>query len=192
MKLVPASLAVLCAVAAPAAVASPAGAPSPAAATAAFGRLLHHRYGAGIRGYWTCPAAQRGVGGRSHLGCLGEIHIGRRWHQVSTDAALSRNRVVFGHLAARTWTRHWWPYSRHFILRSHEPQVPGVVSVNSNAYDWGWLAMAQGLKAGHTGRVDALDGDSAGLARFFSFRCSRPRSLITCRNAIGDVMRYRP
>jgi hypothetical protein len=51
---------------------------------------------------------------------------------------------------------------------------------------------AQGLKAGHTRRVDALDGDSAGLLRFFTFSCSRRSSLITCRNAIGDVMRYRP
>ena len=71
--------------------------------------------------------------------------------------------------------------------------MPGVVSVNSSAYDWGWLAMgAHGLKAGHTGRVDAYDGDGAGLLRFFSFTCSSSGSDITCRNALGDEMRYRP
>lgn len=193
MKVALASLAVLCATAAPATGASRASAPSPSAATAAFGQLLHQRYGSVIRGYWRCPAGQKGVGGSNRLGCLGEVHTGSRWHQVSADAGLHQGRVVFGHLTTWKWTRHWWPYSRHFILRSHEPQVPGVVSVNSLPYDWGWLAMgAEGLKAGSTRLVDAYDGDDNGLHRFFTFTCTRKGSVTTCRNALGDAMRYRP
>lgn len=106
---------------------------------------------------------------------------------------MRNGHVVFSHLSGYTWTRHWWPYSRHFILRSQEPQVPGVVSVNSNAYDWGWLAMgAGGLKDGQTRRVDAFDGYASGFLRFFIFTCSRHGSVITCRNALGDAMRYKP
>jgi len=191
MKLRLAALAALCAAATPAALASPAPTPSPGASTAAFGKLLHHRYGPSLHGYWTCPAGQSD--GRNQRGCLGEVRAGRYWHQVSTDASLKNGRVVFAHVFVQTWKRHWWPYSRRFILRSQESQVPGVVSVNSNAYDWGWLAMgAHGLRAGNTRLVDAYDGDGAGRLRFFNFTCTRRGSVTTCRNALGDVMRYRP
>jgi hypothetical protein len=65
--------------------------------------------------------------------------------------------------------------------------------VNGPAYDWGWLAgQAGGIKAGHTRQADALDGNDTGLTRFFTFTCSRRSELITCRNALGDAMRYRP
>jgi hypothetical protein len=33
---------------------------------------------------------------------------------------------------------------------------------------------------------------AAGFHRFYLFRCSRHGRLITCRNALGDAMRYRP
>ena len=169
--------------------AAPPRAPSPAAAKAAFGHFLHQLYG-GVHGYWTCPRQDFRRRGDD---CLGEVHAGRQWHQVGAEATNDQGEVAFGRVFAWTWTRHWWPYSRHFILRSQEPQVPGVVSVNSNAYDWGWLAMgARRVKAGHTRRVDAADGDTSGFLRFFNFTCSRRGSLITCRNALGDVMRYRP
>jgi len=184
-----AALAVVCATTAPAALASPARAPSPAAATAAFQRLLHQRYGS-VRGYSTCPDAQRVLG---RIDCLAEVEASGRWHQVTALARLRNGQIVFRHLYAVAWMRHWWPYSRHFILRSQEPQVPGVVSVNSPAYDWGWLAMgADGVKAGHTRRVDAYDGYTSGFQRFYIFTCSRHGDLVTCRNALGDVMRYRP
>ena len=169
--------------------ASPRHAPSPAVATAALGHLLHQRYG-DVSGFWTCPAAQAV---RRNIECLAEVHGGGRWHQLSANARLRNGRVVFSGIFGYAWTRHWWPYSRHFILRSQEPQVPGVVSVNSNAYDWGWLAMgARIAKTGHTERVDAFDGYTRGFLRFFIFACSRRGRIVTCRNAFGDVMRYRP
>lgn len=182
------ALTVVSAVLAETASASPARAPSPAAATAAFGRLLHQLYGE-VHGYWTCPPPV--INGR--LDCLAEAHIGRRWHQVSASTSRSNGVIWVNRVSAETWTRHWWPYSRHFILRSNEPQVPGVVSVNGPAYDWGWLARgARTLKDGDTHQVDGLDGNDTGLTHFFIFTCSRSGSLITCRNALGDAMRYRP
>jgi hypothetical protein len=163
-------------------------APSPEAAKAAFGRLLHQLYG-GVHGYWTCPPPA--VPGR--IDCLAEVHGARRWHQVSASASRSHGVIWINRVSAKTWTRHWWPYSRHFILRSDEAQVPGVVSVNGPTYDWGWLASQAGaIKAGRTRQADALDGNDTGLTRFFIFTCSRRASLITCRNPLGDAMRYRP
>jgi hypothetical protein len=34
--------------------------------------------------------------------------------------------------------------------------------------------------------------NSTGLGRFFIFRCVVRGDLVTCRNAFGDAMRYRP
>ena len=87
------------------------------------------------------------------------------------------------------WVRHWWPFSRHFILRSDESQVPGEISVNSPAYDWGFLAECAGNLPF---RCDAYDGNGTGLFRFFLFTCSGSRDLVTCTNRLGDSMRYRP
>jgi len=191
MKLAIAVCVIVCALSAPGASAAPATAPSPSKATAALGRYLHQLYG-GIQGSWTCPGPA--ISGR--VDCLAEVHTGKEWHQLSPSARIRAGVIVFTaltNIAAVTWVRHWWPYSRHFILRSHE-SVPGVVSVNSPAYDWGWLASgASGLKDGQTRRLGAVDGYvGKGASRFFTFRCSRKGGLITCRNALGDAMRYRP
>lgn len=187
-----AALLVALAVAAPDALgASTTAAPRPAPATAAFGRLLRGLYGP-IHGYWTCfPPA---IAGR--VDCMAEFHAAGRWHEVSGSARWYHGVIaitIFSNGAAVTWVRRWSPYSRRYILRSDEPQVPGVVSVNGPAYDWGWLAQAAGeVKAGQTKRLSAYDGDANGIQRFEIFTCSRPGGLITCRNALGDAMRYRP
>jgi hypothetical protein len=179
-----AASALLCALLASRAAASPARAPSPAAAKKAFGRLLHQLYGPG-RGYWTCPAPA--VEGRSD--CFGEVHSGHQWHQVSASARRSYGTISMDGVFAQTWIRHWWPYARHWIAGG----PPGVASVNSSAYGWGFLASgAAELKDGRQAKILGYDGDSAGLRRFYLFRCSRKGGLITCRNALGDAMRYRP
>lgn len=127
------------------------------------------------------------------IDCLAEVHTGRRWHQVSASATRSNGEVWIDRVSGETWTRHWSPYSRHYILRSQEPQVPGVVSVNGSAYDWGWLASAAStVKDGQARLIDGYDGNDSGMTRFFIFTCSRRKELITCRNALGDAMRYRP
>jgi hypothetical protein len=168
--------------------AAPTRAPSPAAAKAALGRALHQLYGR-IYGYWTCPPpAELG-----RIDCLAEVHGEGHWHQVFASATHSNGVTWIERVSAQTWTRRWSPFSRHFILRSDEPQVPGVVSVNGPAYDWGWLAgAAADIKAGQTRQADAYDGNDTGLTRFFIFTCSRPHNEITCKNKLGDAMRYRP
>ena len=172
----------------PIASASPVRAPTPAAATAAFEHWLHERYGS-ITGYWTCPRAQIITG---RIDCLAEVRAGRTWHQTSASARRLGGRITFSHVDDVAWIRHWWPYSRRFIIRSHQ-DVPGVISVNSPAYDWGFLAREiHGLAPGHTIRADAYDGYGAGWFRFYLFTCAARTELITCTNKLGDVMRYRP
>jgi hypothetical protein len=172
----------------PVSIASPIAAPAPAKATAAFGRWLQARYG-DVHGYWTCPRAQT-IGTR--IDCLAEVQAGRTWHQTAASATLRGSRIIFSHAFDSTWVRHWWPYSRRFIIRSHE-DPPGVISVNSSAYDWGWIALgALSTKPGQTVRVDGYDGMGAGWFRFFTFSCTAHGGLITCANALGDAMHYRP
>ncbi len=162
---------------------------TPQAATAAFGHLLRQFYGS-VHGYWTCPARASFNG---NVDCMGEVEAGGEWHMVSARAYRYHGIVDFHLPRAVTWTRRWSPYSRHFILRSREPQAPGVVSANSPAYDWGWLALrADDLKDGQRVAADAYDGNAAGFERFYRFTCVRRGGLITCRNALGDAMRYRP
>jgi hypothetical protein len=172
-----------------AASASTPRAPAPAAARTAFGHFLRQLYGP-VRGYWTCP--HQDVPSAID-DCLGEVRAEGRWHQVGAEATNRQGEIDFGRVFAWTWTRHWSPYSRHFILRSREPQVPGVISVNSNAFDWGFLAQGLGhlTDGGHATRY-GYDGAQGGWSRFYTFRCSRKGELITCRNSLGDAMRYRP
>jgi hypothetical protein len=182
-------LALVVLLAAAGAAASTPSAPSPAAAKTAFGHFLHQLYGP-VHGYWTCPHEDVPS---AIDDCLGEVRAGGQWHQVAAEASNHGGEIDFGRVFGWTWTRHWWPYSRHFILRSREPQVPGVISVNSNAFDWGFLA--QGLAhlkdGGHTTRY-GYDGPQGGWSRFYTFHCARQGTLITCRNSLGDAMRYRP
>jgi hypothetical protein len=62
-----------------------------------------------------------------------------------------------------------------------------------DAYGWRILASrAARLKNGAHTKILGYDGYTAGFHRFYLFRCSRHGGLITCRNALGDAMRYRP
>jgi len=172
----------------PVAFASHARNPSPAAATAAFGHWLSGRYGP-ITGSWACPRAQL-VGAK--IDCLAEVRAGRTWHQTSASARLVRGRITFSSVRDVAWIRHWWPFSRRFIVRSRV-DVPGVMAVNSPAYDWGFLAQeVVGLRRGRTARANAYDGYAAGWFTFELFTCSAGGELITCTNRLGDAMRFRP
>ena len=164
--------------------ASPAHAPSPKAARAAFGRFLHQLYG-GIHGYWTCPY-ERAPSALDE--CLGEVHARRLWHEVGADVS-GRYGIAFDHVFAQTWRRRWSPYSHHWVAG----EASGVASVNTDAYGWGFLASGVvHLKDGGHRKLLGYDGYTAGFHRFYLFRCSRQGRLITCRNALGDAMRYRP
>jgi hypothetical protein len=180
-------VAVILAVGANAGAAQATGPPSAAAATQAFGRWLDARYG-NVQGYWTCPLGQR-YGGR--IDCLAEVRVGETRHLTQATATLAYGRVVFSRIFDTAWIRRWSPYSRHFLT---DFDVPGSASVNGPAFDWAWLA--QGAHADwqrHTSfHENGYDGMSRGWSRFFDFTCSVRGSLVTCVNAFGDAMRYRP
>lgn len=165
--------------------------PTSTAATEAFGHLLRERYG-DIRGFWTCPGVREVSGAK--LDCLAEFRSGRRWHQTWAFAGLRNGRVVVSQVVDTAWVRHWSPYARHLITRSDTRQVPGLVSVNSPAYDWGFLLTDCGtvFGPGRTSHCDAYDGNGSGLSHFFAFTCAESGGLVTCTNALGDSVRYKP
>src|SRR5918912_1766692 len=163
-----------------------AGPPSPAAATRAFGRWLEHRY-TRPAGYWTCPRAQR-VGNRAD--CLAEFRSWQKWHLVGASARLSGGRIVISHVHDEAWVRRW---SRYVHRSLPGADSPGRSSVNGPAFDWPWLVggVYDGWRHGRKSfAVNAYDGYSTGLGRFFVFRCVVRGDLVTCRNAFGDAMRY--
>jgi len=163
------------------------GPPSPAAATRAFGHWLQKRYVA-PKGYWTCPADQRFD---NRADCTAEVRVGQKHHFVEATGRLSRGRVVFSRVHDEAWVRRWSRYSHRPIAGF---DTPGKASVNSPAFDWAFLA--QGLQrpaeSRTSFRVNSHDGYSAGLGKFFIFRCVVRGDLATCRNAFGDAMRYKP
>jgi hypothetical protein len=164
--------------------------PGAAVSTLAFGRYLQHRYGS-VNGYWTCPADKAqtfpATGSRS---CLGEVAASGEWHQLAGDARFSGSRVIISidRHAVTNWLRHWWRYSRRFILIGPKPWAPGTISVNSPAYDWWFLA-----RCAHAQKRQCIgaDGLTQGFSRFFLFKCAGAGALVICKNSLGDVMRYR-
>ena len=165
-----------------------AGPPSPAAATRAFGRWLQHRYVRPV-GYWTCPRAQAF---ENRAACAAEVRVGKRWHFVDASARLRGGRVAISRVDEVVWTRRWSTYVRRSLPGA---DTPGKASVNGRAYDWRWLAAGayDGWRRGRrTFTANAYDGYWRGLGRFYLFRCAVRGGLITCRNALGDAMRYRP
>jgi hypothetical protein len=162
--------------------------PSPAAATRAFGEWLHAHYG-DVRGYWTCPLAQS-FG--DEASCLAEVRVGKTWHLTSADARLSHGRVVFPRHYDKRWVRSWSPYRSVHSERGFT--VPGRISVNGTGFDWAWLALgAEAERKRHrTFHLQGYDGHWTGFERFFDFTCTVGANLVSCQNAFGDAMRYRP
>jgi Tol biopolymer transport system component len=164
------------------------GPPSPTAATTALGQWLRDRYG-DIHGFWTCPVEQ--LYG-DYIDCLAEVEAGTTWHLTGARATLSGSQVVFSKPGDQAWTRKWSPYGSA-VIRGFG--VPGLASVNSPAFDWAFLsgAMYDGWKKHKTRFVGgACDGPCGGWDRFFAFHCSIIGTLVTCVNAQGDAIRYRP
>jgi Tol biopolymer transport system component len=142
-----------------------------------------------VHGYWTCPVEQ--LYG-SDITCLGEVEAGTTWHLDFATATQSGAQVVFTKPSDRAWTRAWSAYGS-YVLRGF--QTPGVASVNSPAFDWGWLGQQLSFewkqhKAHFT--AGACDGQCGGWQHIFNFNCSVVGSLVTCTNALGDSIRYRP
>jgi hypothetical protein len=166
------------------------GPPNPAAATQAFGRWLHGRWKS-VRGYWTCPLAQRYD---NRIDCLAEVHVAETRHLIAATATLSGGHVVFSRIRDTAWVRRWSPYSRRYLTGPQSFNLPGKASENSPAFDWAFIALGaagewQRYRAFHT---PGYDGYAKGWSRFFDFACSVHGKLVLCANAFGDAMRYRP
>ena len=165
------------------------GPPTSDAATQAFGRWLHGRYGS-VKGYWTCPIAQRYD---NRIDCLAEVNVAERRHLTAATATLSGGHLVFSRIRDTAWVRRWSPYSRRYLIGPQSFNVPGTASENSPAFDWAFIAQgaAGGWQRYRTFRVDGYDGYAKGWSRFFNFACSRHRSVLLCANSFGDAMRYK-
>jgi Tol biopolymer transport system component len=166
------------------------GPPTPAAATRAFGRWLHVRYG-DIQGAWTCPVSQLYGDG---IECLSEFRAGGKWHRAGATATISHHGIVFSKPSQSSWVRRWSTFSGEPLRRGGITVGAGLASVNSPAFDWGWLA--EGVQASwkrhRTFRFYDLDGPGGWPARFFEFSCVVRKTLVTCTNSFGDSMRYLP
>jgi hypothetical protein len=130
------------------------------------------------------------VGNRAD--CLAEFRVGKKWHLVGASARLSGRRVVISNADDTAWIRRWSRWTHRALPGADSP---GTSSVNGPAFDWRWLAGGayDGWRRGRKSfTVNAYDGYSTGLHRFFDFRCVVRGELVTCRNAFGDAMRYRP
>jgi hypothetical protein len=177
-------------VASPTASLAATGPPNPTAATQAFGRWLHGRYGS-VRGYWTCPIAQRYD---NRIDCLAEVNVAERRHLTAASATLSGGHLVFSRIRDTAWVRRWSPYSRRYLIGPQSFNVPGKASENSPAFDWAFIAQgaAAEWRRYSAFHVDGYDGYAKGWSRFFDFACSVHRSLVVCANSFGDAMRYKP
>ena len=156
----------------------------------AFVRLLEEDH-PGFSGASRCPSEQAAQQAEPQR-CVAEIHRGKEYVQVWVQPTLQDDKVRLKDLATESWTRRWSKVSR-------PPQhiSPGLISVNgTGSYDWRWLllgvdyACRQKHQASCT--ADAHEGQWSGYPLFFTFHCNVEGPLITCRNKLGDAVRWRP
>ena len=186
-----------CTVALLALLASGCGTASPKASAAknrierAFVLLLAQRH-PGFSGPSRCPSklAARAV---ETPPCVAEIHKGKKYVEVRAYATAPPNgEITFKHVLTGSWKRHWSKYAP-------PPQSvsPGLISVNGNgSYDWRWLLLGVDAfcrqKHKSSCSAGAIDGQWSGYPLFFSFNCHVDGKVITCRNKLGDAIRWRP
>ena len=142
----------------------------------------------GFSGPSRCPS-KRAVVPEERIPCVGEIHKGKKYVQVWASPTFGAT-VEFHHVLTRSWTRRWSKYA--------PAAAPGLTSVNSTlrAYDWRWLLLGVDHfcreKHHASCSAGALDGAWPGYPLFFSFDCTVQGKVITCRNKLGDAVRWRP
>ena len=142
-------------------------------------------------GYWICPTAQISA---SQSACWAEIKVGRLRHFMTATATPKGGAIVLHYKYDHAWRRHFSRFTHRFARGFNQR---GQASVNAPVYDWEWLtAGAYNIWVHHQSRrhfrIDAYDGNSAGLGRFVEFSCLRRGRMIACHNALGDAIRYRP
>jgi hypothetical protein len=183
-----------CTVALLALAASGCGTASPEASAAknrierAFVLFLQENH-PGFSGPSRCPS-KREVHPEYRTPCLAEIHKGKKYVEVWASPTFGPT-VEFHHVSTNSWTRRWSKYA------PSQGVSPGLISVNaSDIYDWRWLLLGVDFDCRQKHKTactaGALDGPWNGYPLFFAFRCNVEGSLITCRNKLGDAIRWRP
>ena len=166
-------------------VASAAGADS----TASFRALTDARYGT-QPGFWRCAPVNYS---QRELQCWAEMHRGARYRRVSAMATAPPSAPRFTKLRSQAWTRRWTRLSPSIV---HDFGARGTASANGPAYDWAFLlGFADSAFRGHKLPASSIvfDGDSSGFPRaMFRFHCALADRTVTCRNALGDSLRYVP
>lgn len=144
----------------------------------------------GFHGPSVCPMSRNAREANDGIRCVAEVHKGRRYIQDWEIARVGAN-VTFKRYATGSWTRRWSKYAR-------PPQhiSPGLISVNAGRFfDWRWLLLGVDYECRQKHRTactaGALDGQWAGYQLFFTFTC-HTGSPITCRNKLGDAVRWLP
>lgn len=157
----------------------------------AFVRWLD-RHHPGFRGHSVCPS-EGAARQPERPPCVAELHNGTNYVEVWAMPSLE-SPVVFHHISTGSWTRRWSKYSR-------PPQriSRGLISVNATGFDWRWLVLGVDYecrrKHRETCTASALDGQFGGYPLydvFFDFRCQTRGRLISCRNKLGDALRWLP
>ena len=155
----------------------------------AFVRLLAVRH-PGFSGSSRCPST-RGAHPVDRIPCVGEMHNGKQYLEVWARPTFG-STITFRDVSTRSWTRRWSKYAGplHGVY-------PGFISVNApGIYDWRWLLLGVDgrcrQKHRHACTAGALDGQWGGYPLFFTFRCNVYGKVITCRNKLGDALRWGP
>ena len=158
-------------------------------ATASFRALIDARYGA-QPGFWRCAPVNYS---QRELQCWAEIHRGARYRRISATATAPPSAPRFTNVRSQTWTRKWTRVSASIV---HEFGARGTASANGSGYDWAFLlGFADSAFRGHKLPASSIvfDGNSSGFPRaLFRFHCTLADRTVTCRNALGDALRYLP
>ena len=158
-------------------------------ATASFHALTNARYGS-QPGFWRCAPVNYS---KRELQCWAEIHRGARYRRISAMASAPPSAPRFTNVRSETWTRKWTRVSASIV---HEFGARGTASANGSAYDWAFLlGFADSAFRGHKLPASSIvfDGNSSGFPRaLFRFHCTLADRTVTCRNALGDALRYLP
>ena len=108
-------------------------------------------------------------------------------------ATASPSAPRFTRLRSQAWTRRWTRLSPSIV---HDFGARGTASANSPVYDWAFLlGFADSAFRGQKLPASSIvfDGNSSGFPRaMFRFHCTLADRTVTCRNALGDALRYLP
>jgi hypothetical protein len=161
---------------------------TPSVEKSVFDEVLMRRFS--TIGYRACPSEQ--ISGTHGL-CVAELKAGAVHYIVFGTIRLSpQNRVFVATIHQDHWLRRWVDVPYGVV---HEFKASGKAVANNPQFAWGFLIGAAHERFRNYQPqfiVDAHDGKSAGLLRFYIFRCHAGFRVVSCENALGDAIRYTP